>query len=347
MFNKIAIKIGLLVLMLFALNTIYTFTFFEKDLNLYSKEFLDIKNSQSNTDIYYFGESSNITYKQDDSTQLSISELCNQFYPTLKVTNVNKYATHAGVYKYWLKQIEINKERPKAVIITINLRSFDATWIHSKLETQLQQSLVLGQFYPNIINRFLLSLQAFSNKTEAEREVDMLNDWKKTKIYFTNPFQYQTVRQWDDAMANGGHKNADGTWDTKKIELACHYIKAYAFNIDEKNPRIKDFDEISAFCLKNNLPLYLNLMAENIEYADSLVGKELVLLMRENRDFLKARYHKNNCIVVDNLELVNGKHFIDQNWTTEHYNYKGRMLIAKNLATSLKQQFKTEYKETY
>lgn len=88
-------------------------------------------------------------------------------------------------------------------------------------------------------------------------------------------------------------------------------------------------------------------MAENSEYADSLVGKELVFLMSQNRDYLVKRYTKGNCVVVDNLGLVSGRDFIDQNWTTEHYNYKGRMAIAKNLAEHLKDQFKTEYKLAY
>jgi hypothetical protein len=47
------------------------------------------------------------------------------------------------------------------------------------------------------------------------------------------------------------------------------------------------------------------------------------------------------------MELVNGKEFTDQNWTTEHYSYKGRMIIAKNLALHMKPQFNNYYKEAY
>jgi hypothetical protein len=133
----------------------------------------------------------------------------------------------------------------------------------------------------------------------------------------------------------------------EKIQLACHFIKAYAFNLDESNARIKDFDAIKEWCSKNNVKLDLNLMAENTEYADSLVGKELVFLMRENRDYLVKRYNGRNCVVVDNLEAVRGKDFIDQNWTTEHYVLRGRMKIAKNLADSIRSQFNEYYKNAY
>ncbi len=347
MIKSIAIKFLLLLSIFCGLNIIYTHTFYQSDLVKYAKEDLDIKQSQENTDVYYFGESSNITYAPDDSTQASISSLCNLFYPQLKIVNINKYATHAGIYRHWLKQMDGRKKLPKAIVITMNLRSFDAAWIHSKLESSLQQSMVMSQAYPHLMNRFLLALQAFDNKTVEQREKDMQKQWKTEQLIFDIPFKYKTVREWDDGMANGGHLTPDGKWDMKKIELACHYIKAYAFNLNENNPRIIDFDDISLWCKKQGIHLYLNLLSENIAYADSLVGKELVFLMRQNRDYLKQRYQSENTTVIDNLELVNGHDFIDQNWTTEHYNERGRMRIAKNVAEALKIQFNKAYIKAY
>jgi len=336
-----------LALVIAGLDLIYNFTLFEKDLESKSAEAVKIRTTQKGTDVFYFGESSNITYRETDSVKNSISELTNFFYPGLKITNINQYATHGGIYRSWLSQIDLVNNKPKALIITLNLRSFDATWIHSKLETQLQESMMLTKPYPNIINRFLLALQAFDNKTEQQREKDMLKTWAGTPLIFPYPFKYKTVSEWDYGMAQGTYLKPDGSWDTEKIALACHYIKAYAFNLNETNPRIGDFDAIALWCSKNKVNLYLNLMAENIEYADSLVGKELVFLMRQNRDYLVKCYNKDNCKVIDNLELVPGIDFIDQNWTTEHYGYKGRMTIAENLAEGLKTQFNGYYKKAY
>lgn len=347
MAKKIIIKIIYFILILIALNFIYTVTFFKRDLSEMSEEIIKIKDKQANTDIFYFGESSNFNFRDNDSIKLCISEMTGLFFPHLKLTTINKPASHAGIFKYWLTQINLNKNKPKAIIVTLNLRSFDAAWIHSKLETSLQQSIVLIKPYPNLINRFLLSLQAFDNKTEKQREIEMLNDWKSKQLIFPFKFKYKTVRDWDNAIAQGTFLKPDGSWDTDKINLACHYIKGYAFNLNENNPRVKDFDEIVEWCRYNKINLYLNLMAENIQYADSLVGKELVFLMKQNRNFLVNRYSNKMCNVIDNLELVEGKEFTDQNWTTEHYGYKGRMIIAKNLAYKLIKQFKNEYKEAY
>lgn len=334
--------------MIFALlNFVYTHTLYKTDLKEKNSEALEIKINQEAKDVFYFAESSNFNTSNNDSIKNTISEITNFFFPSLKIMAINKAASHAGVFKYWLQQIDLNAKKPKAIIVTLNLRSFDAAWIHSRLETQLQEAIVLTKPYPNLVNRFLLSLQAFDNKTDQQREQDMLQDWKKTPLEFPFPFKYKTVAEWDYAMSQGSFKKADGSWDSDKIILACHYVKAYAFNIKADNPRIKDFDIVTEWCHQNQIPLYLNLLAENIEYADSLVGKELVFLMKKNRDFLVDRYNKNNCKVVDNLELVTGLEFTDQTWTTEHYGYRGRMVIARNLAESMKEQFTKEYKKAY
>ncbi|MDP1802809.1 MAG: hypothetical protein Q8L81_15720 [Bacteroidota bacterium] len=347
MFKKIVIKISTLILILIGLNFVYNFTLYKKDLYEKSEQFIEIKNEQATTDIFYFAESSNFNVRENDSIMNSISEITNFFFPSLKLTAINKPAAHAGIFKAWLKSIDVKKNKAKAVIITLNMRSFDAAWRHSVLETQLQESVVLVQPYPNLVNRFLLSLQAFDNKTDEQRNKEMLDDWENVKLEFPFDFKYKTVREWDVSFGQYGWDLPDGSPEKNKILLTCHYVKAYAFNLNEKNPRIKDFDEIAEWCNKNNINLYLNLLAENIEYADSLVGKELVFLMKQNRDYLVKRYNKGNCKVIDNLELVNGLEFTDQTWTTEHYGYRGRMIIARNVANTLKDQFSKEYIKAY
>lgn len=330
----------LALLILFAcLDIIYRFTLYPRDLARMSPEIVKLRETQQLTDIYYFGESSNVTYAPGDTVKQSISEMIQEEFPQLKVTNINQYATHAGIYIEWLRQLGMPSEKPRAVIVTMNLRSFDAAWIHSELETPLRQSLVLGRPLPPLLNRFLLSLAAFDDKTEEERHHDMLMDWQTTPLEFPFVFRHRTVAEWDAAMANGGYLKEDGTWDIEKIELACHYIKAYAFNIQSDNPRLADFDAIRDWSEQHRIPVYFNLMSENVHFADSLVGPELVFLMRQNRDFLVQRYNQGFCTVVDNLERVDSRSFIDRDWTTEHYDAAGRRAIARHVADSLMPRF--------
>lgn len=197
MIKKISIRVFGLLLLVTVLNFIYTYTFFKKDLKNKGKQALEIKQTQDSTDIYYFAKSSNFNARKTNSIQNSISEITNFFYPKLKITSIQTSAVHAFMFKNRLTQFNTSKKLPKAIVVTVNARSFNADWINSKLETQLQESMVLMRPYPNIINRFALSLKLFDNKTEQEREKIMLTNWDTTKLIFPFEFKYKTVRQWD------------------------------------------------------------------------------------------------------------------------------------------------------
>lgn len=345
--KKIILRVVLLFALIAACNLIYEHTFWKKDAVELGGELLPVlKNAQDSADVIYFAESSNWSTHKDDTITKSISELTAEYYPSLSVRAVQKGAIHAGIYLPLIRHIHKNA-RVKTVVVTMNLRSFDATWIHSKLETALQRSRILYEQgnYP-LIGRCLVALNGYDNKTEEQRNEDMKAQWTRDELKFPHPFKYKNVIEWDKGMANGGYLNADGSWDMPRIELACHYIKTYAFQINEQtNPRIKDFDEIVKVCKEKKLNLVFNLMAENTQYADSLVGKDLIYLIHQNVDLLMKRYNKDGVIAVNNLDLVDGIDYIDQAWTTEHYKQKGRQRIAKNLAIHLKQLYPGKYVE--
>ena len=141
-------------------------------------------------------------------------------------------------------------------------------------------------------------------------------------------------------------KDEHGNTDYAQTELACHYIKAYGFQIDTlKNPRIADFDEIVELARKRGWNLVFNLMAENMQKAEELVGEDLLFLMNENRELLLNYYQSKGVMVVDNLSLVDDAQFIDQNWTTEHYAEKGRKTVAKHVAHGLKSWYPVEFRD--
>jgi hypothetical protein len=152
---------------------------------------------------------------------------------------------------------------------------------------------------------------------------------KSQEVEFPAP----TIKKWCELPK---FVDENGEQDMEKRTLADHYIKAYAFQIDSnKNPRMQELDEITRICKEKGYRLIFNFLAENTEYADSLVGEPLVWLMRQNRDILVQYLESRGAEVVDNLEAVPGKHYTDQNWTTEHYDEVGRQIIANRVADVL------------
>ncbi len=343
--KKVILRIILLAIILIAMNLVYKYFFYEKDLQKYSDVINLVRAVSSKTDIVYIGESSNFSYHEDDIDIRKISEMISDYFPGLNVADITKPASHAGIYKKLLSKIP-NNSNISTVVVTLNLRSFNAQWKFSNLETSLQKSMVLLRDYPPLVNRFLLSFKDYDIKSKKEREHQFVKKWEKDDLNFPYVFPHKNVREWDKWMAYTGIKDADGNIDQGKTELACHYIKGYAFQIDTNNDiRIKDFDGIIKLSEKRGWNLVFNLLSENTQMAQELVGKDLIYLMEQNRTILKTYFQKRGVVVVDNLFAVETTQFIDQNWTTEHYAEKGRKIIANNVALSIKDFYPKEYKK--
>ena len=343
--KKLLSRIGLVLVLLVVLNWVYSKWFFEKDLRKHSDI---VELSWDVTDdscrIIYVGESSNNHFGDEESNHRKISDFASDYFPKVKMGDMTHSASHAQTYYYMLKHIPASS-KVETVVVTMNMRSFGPLWIYSKLETALRKQLVLLEDYPPLVNRFLLGFKAYPIKTEEELDSLTRRHWREDPLEFPFDFEWDNVYQWDSATAWQGRHNYEGEYDPKWTELVCHYIKSYGFQIRDDNPRLKDFDDIVALSRKRGWNLVFNLMAENVDKANGLVGKELMYLMKQNHDYLLDRYgHLDGVTVVDNLNLVRDVDFIDQDWTTEHYYEDGRRIIAGNVAKALKAYYPEEYR---
>ncbi|MBQ6771833.1 MAG: hypothetical protein IJP44_12775 [Bacteroidales bacterium] len=346
--KKLLIRIGIVAVLLVAMNWVYSKWFYENDLQAHS-DMVNLPRQvvADSCRIVYLGESSNRTYGWAESDQRKISDMVWTYFPNLRCGDMTKDASHAEIYYNMLKIIP-KESSVETVVVTMNLRSFDAGWIYSRLETALQKQLVLLRDYPPLVNRFLLAFKAYPIRGEAEWDQIVSKHWKKDPIEFPYDFEWTTVHQWDSAMAWHGWIDPQGQRDDAMTDLACHYIKAYAFQIRDDNPRVKDFDKIVELCQERGWNLVFNLLAENVDKANELVGKDLVFLMKMNRDYLVKRYGDlEGVTVVDNLNLVRDVNFIDQNWTTEHYYAEGRHLVANRIALALRELYPNDFVDDY
>ncbi len=338
------LKLCVCGLLIIGFNPIYKHFFFEKDIQTYSPDVnQSLAIATQNSKVVYIGESSNITFRSDDFDKRSIGEFISDYYPKIKFGYITKVASHAGIFYELLRNIP-KKSDVKTVIVTMNLRSFAADWIDSELETPLQKDMVLLKNQPPLLKRVLLGFKGYDVKTNRERQNIFKDKWRKQKLVFPTKFAHDNVVEWERWIAIKGIKNTDGTTNATATELATHYIKSYAFQIDTNtNPRIKDFDNIVALAKKRKWNLVFNLISENTEKANQLIGKPLTYLMNQNRASLFKRYQKNGVLVADNLNAVADEDFIEQNWTSEHYNEKGRKAIAEKVAEILKIIYPAQY----
>jgi len=330
----ITIRLVVAVAFLFAMDQMYLYTFWKEDINKHADTLENLWNVPMDSDAIYFGESSNFTTTDNDIRDLRISELVDEKLPEISVATVDNAGLHAGTY------LSLLKNRPsemdlKFVIITMNYRSFGANWRYAPFENYLAKLEVMIEPGFSILNKFLISLKHYDYKSEEARTEEMKTAWR-TENFSIPGFEFDDVIAWDSAMAWKTWLNENPHLTEENIPLACHYVKNYAIAIDTlKNERIQDLNAIVELGKKEGYSIVFNLLAENIDEAERLVGKELTYLMENNRKLLINYYTRRGVTVVDNFYNVSDSCFRDRDWPTEHYNYTGREIVAENIKIAI------------
>lgn len=343
--RNIALRTLVVLLLLTGMNFLYARFFYENDLQKYAPIVNAIRALPKDTRIVYIGESSNVTTSKKDLDQRSIGDFFSEYFPKLKVGQLTQSAAHAGIFKSYLEAID-PETTIETVVVTLNLRSFNAEWIHSGLETPLRKGTLMMQDGPALWNRFLLAFRNYPVSTEKERFATVNEVWKDEELKLGKHFQYQTTFEWKDALEKREEAASENPTEHARLKLAKEYVCAYAFRIDTlNNPRIADLNGIIALAKERKWRLVFNLLPENIENAEAHCGKELGDLMRQNCSLLVDYFTRRGVHVVNQLENVRDQDFVDREWPTEHYNQSGRRTIARKLAEALKEAYPKEYSE--
>ncbi len=286
-----------------------------------------------NCELVYTSASSNFS-QNDESDKRKISQFIDDFYPGLAMEACNIPASHIGYHFKLLKLIPENS-RVKTVICAINLRSFGADWRNSELETALNKQAVMYAQRPPLLNRFLLSLNAYDDKQANERADDRMDEWGQELLPYANP---------KNSVNNWCQLEKWGDWRNPKRQLADQFIKQYAFIIDENNSRIQNLDALVTLAEKRDWNLILSILPENIEKADSLVDEDLTNLIFANSEWIKTRYSSHqNVSVLNNVNILSSEHFTDKDFPTEHYDAKGRMIVASYMAFAIRKHHQENF----
>lgn len=327
MIKKIGIRILLLTVIVAVSNFIYVNTTYKTDLKKGSNVLLKFERAVEKSDILFFSASPNAATDQFDTDQRTLAQMMDYMTPTQAIEAVDTGGIHAGVFKNLIEIIPENS-KVKTVVVEMNYRSFGYGWIHSTLENAIQKQLIFYNNRPAIVNRFLQGLNYYETISDKDREAIIQQHWKNDSLPFAPPRNNVTdwcaVEKWGD-------------WTHPKRQLADSYIKNFAFILNEENIRIKDFDEIVSICQQKNLNLIFVILPENLEEGEKLVDKDLVDLMKSNKDWLVNRYQNKGATVVDCFDSVADSCFLERTFPSEHYNQVGRMIVAKAVVNAINQ----------
>jgi hypothetical protein len=303
---------------------IYQQWFYENDLK--NEGWLRLKLERLNVhknDILFLGASPNSTYSLTEKDQRSIVQMMMDDEPGLPIVSFDTGALHAGIFADVLKWIE-PENLPETVICELNFRSFSAEWIESELENSLQRnSIYMNRAIP-MWNRARVVLKDYPWVSPAERRHRINNHFRFDRLPFSD--YRRTIFHWFRELEKRYHGPPG---------MAGEYVKKFGLVLDSKNPRIRQYDEVAAFCKKQHIRLIFVLFAENVQEAEMLVGKDLTELMHRNVDFLVKRYNTQSSEVVNCFDEVSDDQWFERNFITEHYLAEGRHRIATAILKQL------------
>jgi hypothetical protein len=333
---QLVLRAAALLCLFLVFNIIYKKYFWQEDLDAHGPLLKELHDVEQWADVLYFAESSNFNVHESDTDKISISLLLDRYLPNNRVGTVDHAGYHVGQFLPVIENIPADSV-PKIIVVTMNLRTFGQDAIFGPNEATLQKAARFNSPNPPLLNRLLISLNHYDNRTPHERDLLKWNGWTYDTLkspFDSIQFEHNTIRRWCETIK---FPDSTGQEDMHRRILADQNIKVFGFHITDKNPMVQTFDKIVQVAKSKNLTLIYNVLAENIEQSDSLVGSNLVWVMKKNRDFLVERYSKMGVIVVDNLELVGNEHFNEREvFPTEHYDETGRKTIARNVANAIK-----------
>ncbi|GEM_PF-5074937 len=326
---------------LIALNFIYTRYLWPSDLEKYAPTLLELHAEMEDMTVLYLGDCSDQTISGNDSSDLAISDLIQQQFPKWEVAGISHNGYHAGMYRLLVENLDERARGLQTLVVTLNLRTFSPYSIWNDYQNAFNQSQVLMNPRPPLLNRALLNMGWYDRSTKAESQERLQEALESEELHFPYPFEYATTAAWNEGVSKGSYRTADGQWDQQRIEAACYSIKDFGLHVTDQHALIAELDQIAAIAQQRGIRLVFALMPENMELIDALVGPDLVFLVDSNRNYLTHRYREMGVTVLDQLELLTSDEFIEDN-PNEHYTIEGRRKIAHRIARDLATEYPWE-----
>ena len=320
--KKVIKKIALFSLLIFALQT--AISSFNWGMIVF-KEFEMLKKYLAeHIDIIFFGDSSVYTHdKVHDTDKRTIRQMLQDTIPDLKVMPVMHPAYHMDLYLEFCKYISENENKPKAVIVPVNIRSFSPEWDLQPMyqfteEKAVISNSVISTFLYNVFNK---PLKVF--KYAYDTDVLSMDKFSKAPVYYK------------DSIVGDMDEYSTGFVDTTQENKKKKFLLRYMFYINKEHRKLNSLREITELMLKNNIKPYFYIIPVDYETGEVYFPGEFIKTVKRNATLLKNEIEAKGGIVLDLSLLVKAKNFNYEFYPNEHMKQQGRLDVAFALAQKL------------
>lgn len=323
--KKLIIKLILLAAVVFFLQSLLTRQLLESDdpwLEKYAFRFdeytrLNIHLAKK-TDIVYLGDSSVYTVIPADKDKRTIGEMVGDMTPGLSLVEISHAAYHMRVYLEFCRYIARQPNRPRIVVIPVNLGSFSAEWaMRPEYQFEKERIILRGGLKKHLVLALSKPLSVFNyNFVSITRE-----EYLKAPVY-RGMQRVGTVKDFN----HSGYKQF--TRNNIKNKIISRYM--YAMNPGHWNYQSVS-EAIDVLNWKKIIPV-IYIVPVDHETCEGYFPGEFRKWLAINVAFIRMRLESRGMELLDLSTALPAEAFVYGSYPDEHVKEAGRRLVAEKIS---------------
>jgi hypothetical protein len=280
-------------------------------------------------DILYLGDSVLKNISRHDTDHRMLDEIVSEFFHNQKIIKIAQAAYHPGVFYALIKALEKMANRPKLLLLPVNMRCFSPQWdIHPNYQFHMEID-VLERYSPSRPSTDFRLIKQKITKDAFE-------------VYDSTPVQYPCT-----SLDHIGQfrllVNADAeTSEQKVFRLRQIFIFHYMHILLPDHDKIRLLRDSLQLAAKMNIRCFIYTTPCNYQAGEKFVGDKFTEVLQYNVQILQNSIKScddKNLLFWNASSFLPSECFIQADIANEHLNQDGRQRLAASLAEQIKEVF--------
>lgn len=326
--KKLIFKLVLLAVVVFFLQSLLTRQFLRSDdirLEKYVYRFNEFTRLNihlaKKTDIVFLGDSSVYTVIPADNDKQTIAEMVDGMMPGLTLVEISHAAYHMELYLEFCRYISRQANRPKIVIIPINMGTFSAEWdMRPEYQFEKEKIILRGGFKKHLVLAFSKPLAVFKyNFFPITR-----------KEYLEAP-----VFRGGEQVGKVEDFNHSGFKQFTRQNIKKKIISRYMYTLKQEHRKVKALVEVAEVLKRCNIRALVYIVPVDHETCDSYFPGEFNSRLTGNVELIRSLLAARGIKLLDLSSALPADVFVYGNYPDEHVKENGRRRVAERISAFL------------
>lgn len=278
-------------------------------------------------EVLYLGDSVLERISYEDRDRRTVDQILeSNLQGNLRVVCVSGRGYHIRIFYYLLRAIERARQRPKIVILPVNMRMFSPQWDLNPLWQYDQEIETLKQYLGNPKGVF-----------------PTINDTVTSPASFESfnsiPVHYPLVPLTHLGQFRSIIKQKPQLEEQKRFRLKHLFIFHYTHPLQPNHRKVVSLEATLKLLNDMGVGTVVYITPINYEAGEKHVGSEFVKSLESNvkviSNLVTSYCSRGRMIFLDCSALLSAEHFFHKDSSVEHLNQEGRKILAQTISKAV------------